>query len=109
MTVNCAVPLVEPTEAVMVAAALAASTPVVKPCVPATLLMVAMAVLDDDQVTKVVRSALEPSEYCPVAVNCSVWPIPTDAGFGETVMDCGADTTWLSGVLVLDEKVPSPP
>ena len=51
---------------VVVPAAIAAASPLE----PATLLIVAVAVLDELQVTAVVRFCVDPSEYDPVAVNC---------------------------------------
>ena len=46
---------------------------------------VAAPVSDDDHVTVSVRSAVEPSEYSPVAVNCWLSPAGTFAASGETV------------------------
>jgi len=65
--------------AVMVAAPVA--TAVTRP-VPDT---VAVAVLEDDQETELVKFAVDPSEYNPVAVSCCVSPAATFAAGGETV------------------------
>jgi hypothetical protein len=50
------------------------ATEVTNPLEPAALLMAAIVVVDDFQVTDVVRFCVEPSEYVPVAVNCLVVP-----------------------------------
>ena len=84
-------------------------TPVAKPCVPAALLMVAIVVSDDDQVTALVTLPLVPSAYCPVAVNGRVWPPGTEPEFGDTVIDCSVDTSWLRAAEVLAGKLLSPP
>jgi hypothetical protein len=47
-----------------------AATAVTNPLEPAALLMVATPVLDEFQVTVVVRFCVELSEYVPVAVYC---------------------------------------
>jgi hypothetical protein len=57
VTVNCAVPMIELSDAVMVTGP-PGDTPFAKPL----LAMVAMLVFDEDQVTEEVRSWVEPSE-----------------------------------------------
>ena len=62
-----------PETAVIVVVAVAAiSFVVASPSVPSALEMVAADVLEDAQVTEVVRSAVDPLSYVPVAVNCLV-------------------------------------
>jgi hypothetical protein len=46
---------------------------------------VAVAGVDDDQVTVLVKLAVVPSEYTPVAVRCCVSPTGTFAASGDTV------------------------
>ena len=77
VTVNAAVPgvFVEGSVAVMVTAPMA--SPVAKPWEPGALETVAVAFFDDDQVTLSVRFSVRRSERVPVAMNCSVCPIPT--------------------------------
>jgi len=60
---------------------------VARPFEPAVLLTVAAAVLDDAQVTWVVRSCVELSENTPVAVNCRVKPRATLGLAGVTPID----------------------
>ncbi len=63
----------------MVAAPVA--TPVTNPCEDT----VAVAVLEDDHVTELVRLTMEPSEYNPTALSCWVSPAGTLATSGDTV------------------------
>lgn len=83
VTVSTAVPgmSVDGSVAVMVAAPVA--TPVARPWGE----IVAVAVLDDDQVTLEVTLSVVRLEYVPVAVYCSVWPTPRDCTGGVTVME----------------------
>src|SRR6266568_7668759 len=59
------------------------------------LLIVAMAVLPAVQATEVVMSWVLPSEYVPVAVNCSVVPKSIDGSAGATAIAerIGAEVT----------------
>jgi hypothetical protein len=66
--------------AVAVMFVLPVATAVAKPLAA----MVATLVLDDAQVTELVRSFVELSEYIPVAVNCCVAPAAIDAEAGVT-------------------------
>jgi hypothetical protein len=81
VTLRVAVPDLPLKVAVMVAepAALAVAKPL--------LTIVAVAVLDELQVTWVVIVELEPSEYVPVAVNCWVAPTIMLAVAGATVIE----------------------
>ena len=60
---------------------------VARPCDPAALEMVATEVFAEAQVTWVVRSCVELSEYVPVAVNCWVSPTGTFGLAGVTAID----------------------
>ena len=60
-----------------------AAIPVAKPSLG---VMVAMAVLELAQLTCEVISAVDPSEYVPVAVNCWVEPIAKLAGVASSVI-----------------------
>ena len=59
-----------------------------RPLVPAALLIVATAVSDDSQKTKVVTSSVVPSAKVSLAVNCVVVPreMTASAGVGVTTM-----------------------
>ncbi len=72
-----------------------AATGVATPLEPAALLIVATPVLDELQVTDVVRFRVEPSEYVPVAVNCWVVPLATLGLAGVTARE-----TSVAGVTV---------
>jgi hypothetical protein len=61
---------------------------VANPLEPAALLIEATASSDEFQVTCVVRSCVEPSEYLPVAVNCRVVPRAILGLTGSIVIDC---------------------
>jgi len=51
------------------------------------LLMAATDGREDCQLTCVVRLCVEPSEYVPVAVNCCVFPLATEAVAGLMLTD----------------------
>src|SRR5271163_3222622 len=53
-----------------------------------TALIVAVAVVPEDQVTLDVRFCVEPSLNVPVAVNCCVAPLVIDGFAGVTAIDC---------------------
>jgi len=61
--------------------------------------MVAVAVLDDAQVTEVVRSCVELSVYVPVAVNCGFSPLATLELAGVTAMETSAGPVTVRMVL----------
>src|SRR5207245_11717305 len=75
----------DPTVAVVVMG-LPAATDVAKPCEPPALLIVATAVLDELQVTWVVRSCVVKSLKVPVAVNCRVIPFAIPGSVGVTAI-----------------------
>jgi hypothetical protein len=81
VTVSVVDPLTVPDVAVMVA----------EPCIfdvaSPDPLIVATPAVADDQVTELVRSLLLPSEYPPVALNCSVSPAATDGVPGVTLIE----------------------
>src|SRR5271167_485290 len=62
------------------------------------VLMVAMAVLPDDQVTVDVRFWVEPSLKVPVAVNCCVAPLVIEGFAGVTAIDCNVAAFTVSNV-----------
>jgi hypothetical protein len=74
-----------------------AATPVARPLV----LMVAADVLDDAQVTWLVRFCVELSENVPVAVNCWVAPLPIEGLEGVTAIDARVGAVTVSAVLPL--------
>src|SRR5207245_10552326 len=76
----------DPTVAVVVMG-LPAATDVAKPCEPPALLIVATAVLDELQVTWVVRSCVVLSLKVPVAVNCWVVPFAMLGFVGVTAIE----------------------
>src|SRR5438477_9385236 len=89
VTVSALVPLTAPKLAVMVTGP-PITPPVARPFEPEELLIVAIAVLDEDQVTWLVISAVLPSEYDPVAVYCSDKPTGTlglDEASGVTAIE----------------------
>src|SRR5437588_740925 len=91
-----------------------AATAVASPWLPEALLMVAMPVLDEDQLTWLVISAVLPSEYEPVAVYCSVNPTGTlglEEASGVTAIERSvmAFTTCVNAGEVLPASFTSPP
>lgn len=83
LTINEAVPLTESSEALIVE--VPGATAWASPIVGAALLMVAAEVLEEDQVTVVVRFCLLLSLYVPVAMNC--WVVPAARVTGAGVME----------------------
>lgn len=79
-TVSVALPLTLPTAAVIVVepAATAFAMP--------DVLIVATAVFASDQLADAVTSAVDPSLYVPVAVNCSAAPIEMSAVAGDVAI-----------------------
>ncbi len=98
VTVNVVEPEILPEVAVIVVAPAATADARPEP------LMVAMFVADDDQLA-VVRVALWPSLYVPVAVNCCVAPWVTDGLLGDTDNEVNVTV----GLGVGDELPPPPP
>lgn len=88
VTVKFVWPLTEPDVAEMTEVPIANVD--ARPREPLTLLIVAVAVVADNQVTWVVISAVEASEYVPVAVNCSGKPFATDGVPGVTAIETRA-------------------
>src|SRR5437667_1903800 len=85
VTVSVVLPETPPKVAVIVV--VPAATDVARPCDPPALLIVATAVLDELQVTWVVRSCVVLSLKVPVAVNCWVVPIGIPGVVGVTVIE----------------------
>jgi len=81
VTVRLALPLTPESVAVIVAdpAALVVAIPDAD--------IVAAAVFDELQLAAPVRSFVEPSLYCPVAVNCCVSPLAMEGAAGVTAID----------------------
>src|SRR3984957_20483298 len=86
VTVRAAVPGMEVVGSVAVMVTAPLATPVARPWDPEAFEIDAVAALDVDQVTEVVRSVVLRSEYVPVAVNCWVWPAAIEATGGDMVM-----------------------
>jgi hypothetical protein len=71
-----------------------AAIAVARPFEPVALLMAATAVLDELQVTAVVRFCVELSEYVPVAVNCCVPACAIEGLTGDSAIEVSvADVT----------------
>ena len=85
VTVSVVDPETPPDVAVIVV--VPAATGVANPSEPAALLIVATPVVDELQVTVVVRFCVVPSENVPVAVNCLVVPLATLGLVGVTAME----------------------
>jgi hypothetical protein len=75
------------------------ATPVARPA----LEIVATEVVADAQVTWLVKSCVDLSEYVPVAVNCSVKPLTTLGFAGVTAIDC---STAAVTVITVDPLIP---
>src|SRR5437773_5282149 len=82
VTVSVVLPETPPSVAVIVV--VPAATDVARPCDPPALLIVATAVLDELQVTWLVRSCVVQSLKVPVAVNCCVVPFAMLGSVGVT-------------------------
>ena len=85
VTVSVVVPLIVPDVAVIAAAPVA--TLVARPCVPRSLLMLAVAGVSEVQPTVWVRSCVLPSVKVPVAVNCWVTPSGMTGMAGVSAID----------------------
>jgi hypothetical protein len=81
-------PAIEPDVAVTMV--VPGPAPLAKPWLPAELLMVAVAALDELHVTNVVRFCVLPSVNVPVAVNCCFVPTGTEGLAGVTVIETSA-------------------
>jgi hypothetical protein len=92
-TVSVVVPVTVPEVAEMVV------VPVARVVARPPAAMVAVAVLDDAQVTEAVRFCVELSVYVPVAVNGCVSPFATLGVAGVTAMETSAADTTVSVVL----------
>lgn len=73
-----------------------AASDVARPLEPAVLLMVAMDVVDELQVTEVVRSWVVLSENVPVAINCLFVPDAMLGSSGVTARDTSVAAVTLS-------------
>ena len=74
MTAKVVAPLIFVAGSIAVMVVVPTATEVTKPFVPAALLIVAVAVLEELHVADAVRFCVVPSVYVPVAVNCIVLP-----------------------------------
>jgi hypothetical protein len=101
ITIRVKLALVTPSR-VAVMLVVPAVTPVVKPAE----LIVAVVEVSLAHVTRELRSAVEPSEYVPVAVNCCVEPTIRLAGVeGVTAMEDNVITVKLIAWLVIPSTV----
>ncbi len=91
-------PLVAVTVVLPVLAALAS------PAVPALLLTLATAGLEEDQLTSCVRSCVELSENTPVAVNCSVSPLAMLGLAGVTSIETSVPAVTVRLMLALEPE-----
>jgi hypothetical protein len=69
-----------------------------RPCVPGTLLAVAVALLDELQVTALVKSWVVPSLNVPVAVNAALVPSAIEGFVGVSDSDTSTAEVTVSGV-----------
>jgi hypothetical protein len=100
VTVSVVDPPIEPELARMVD--VPGFTAVAMPRLPAALLIVATLVLNDCQVTEFVKFCVLPSEYVPVAVNCSVANCEIVGDTGETAIEISVGVITLVTVRVVD-------
>src|SRR6266568_890698 len=103
VTVSVVLPETPPKVAVIVV--VPAATDVARPCDPPALLIVATAVLDELQVTWVVRSCVVLSLKVPVAVNCCVVPFAMLGFVGVTPSEVRVAAVTVS--VVFPETSPS--
>jgi hypothetical protein len=92
VTVSTVDPEIDDDVAVMV------EVPTPAPLARPAALIVAVAVVPDDQVTLDVRFCVEPSLKVPVAVNCCVAPLMIDGFAGVTAIDCNVAAVTASKV-----------
>jgi hypothetical protein len=102
VTVSAVVPTTLPDVAVIVDEP--AATDVANPLEPAALLMAAIDVADDFQVTDVVRFCVVLSEYVPVAVNCLDVPSAMLVLIGETTIEISV--AGVTVIVALPETLP---
>lgn len=88
LTVRIVDPTTKPNVAVMVEVPCARA--VASPWLPAELLILATAELEDDQITCEETFNVEPPEYFPVAVKRTVAPFEMEGEAGETEMEVKA-------------------
>jgi hypothetical protein len=81
VTVRVVVPVIDPSAAVIV------DEPVARVEAMPVVAMDATAPFDEDQTTRLVMFAVDPSVYVPVAINGSVSPLETDGLAGVRAMD----------------------
>jgi hypothetical protein len=92
VTVSNVDPAIDDDVAVMV------EVPTPAPVASPDALIVAVAVVPEDQVTVDVRFCVEPSLNVPVAVNCCVAPLVIDGFAGVTAIDCSVAAVTVSKV-----------
>src|SRR5277367_5968144 len=92
VTVSKVEPLMDDDVAVIV------EVPTPAPVARPAALIVAFAVVPEDQVTVDVRFCVVPSLKVPVAVNCCVAPLVIDGFAGVTAMDCSVAAVTVSNV-----------
>ena len=95
------VEVMPPEEAVMVVEPV--PTAVANPTEPTALLSVAVAVDEELHVTAVVRFAVEPFEYVPMAVNCRLAPLMVREEAGTIVSDTRATLVTVNVVAPVTE------
>lgn len=102
VTVTDVDPVSEPSVAVIVAEP--AATPLTKPLA----LTVALAIVDDDQVTRSVMSQVLASVFVPVATSCCVVLTGTVGFAGATAIETGVAHTFalVTVICVEEEKFP---
>ena len=100
VTVSKVEPLIAPDVALIV------EVPTPAPVARPAALMVAVAVVPEDQVTLDVRFCVVPSLNVPVAMNCCVAPLAIDGFAGVTVIDCSVAAVTVSKVApLIDDDV----
>jgi hypothetical protein len=93
VTVRVVVPMMEPSAAVMV------DEPVARVEAMPVVEMDATATFDEDQPTRLVMLAVDPSVYVPVAINGSVSPLATDGLAGVKVIEVNIPAVTVSVVV----------
>ena len=97
VTVNVVWPEISPNVAVIVVVPMVDE--VASPSEPAALLMIAIAVFEEAQVTDDVRFCVGPSVNIPVAINCCVVPLAILGLTGVTSMETSAAAVTVNVVL----------
>jgi hypothetical protein len=92
VTVSTVEPLIDDDVAAIV------EVPTAAPLASPEALIVAVAVVPEDQVTVDVRFCVVPSLNVPVAVNCCVAPLAIDGFAGVTAIDCSVAAVTVSKV-----------